>query len=38
MWVVEAGGMNLTKTVQLVAFAVLAASSIALGAAAERRL
>jgi hypothetical protein len=29
--------MNLTKTAQLVAFAVLAVSSVALGAAAERR-
>lgn len=29
--------MNLTKTVQFVAFAALAVSSIALGAAAERR-
>jgi hypothetical protein len=29
--------MNLTKTAQLLAFAVLAASSVALGAAAERR-
>lgn len=29
--------MNLTKTVQLVAFAALAVSSVALGAAAERR-
>lgn len=29
--------MTLTKTVQLVAFAALAVSSVALGAAAERR-
>jgi hypothetical protein len=29
--------MTLTKTAQLVAFAVVAASSIALGASAERR-
>ena len=29
--------MNFTKTVQLVAFAALAVSSVALGAAAERR-
>jgi hypothetical protein len=29
--------MNFTKTAQFVAFAVLAASSIALGAASERR-
>jgi hypothetical protein len=33
----EADGMNFTKTAQLVAFAVIAASSIALGASAERR-
>ena len=33
----EATGMNFTKTAQLVAFAVIAASSVALGAAAERR-
>jgi hypothetical protein len=29
--------MTLTKTAQLIAFAVVAAASIALGAAAERR-
>lgn len=29
--------MNFTKTVQLVAFAALAVSSVALGAASERR-
>jgi hypothetical protein len=33
----EAGGMNFTKTAQLVAFAVLAASSVVVGATAERR-
>ena len=29
--------MTITKTAQLLAFAIIAASSIALGAAAERR-
>lgn len=37
MWPGHAGGMTFTKTAQLVAFAVLAVSSVALGAAAERR-
>ena len=37
MWAGDAGGMNFTKTAQIVAFAMLAASSVALGAAAERR-
>lgn len=37
MWPVQAGGMTFTKTAQLVAFTVLAVSSVALGAAAERR-
>ena len=36
MWLGEAGGMNFTKTAQLVAFAVIAASSV-VGATAERR-
>ena len=37
MWLGEAGGMNLTKTAQLVAFAVIATSSVVIGASAERR-
>lgn len=37
MSLLEALSMNFTKTAQLVAFAVIAVSSVALGAAAERR-
>ena len=37
MWLGEAGGMNFTKTAQLVAFAVLAASSVVIGATAQRQ-
>ena len=37
MWLSEAGGMNFTKTAQLVAFAVIATSSVVIGATAERR-
>ncbi len=37
MWLGEAGDMTFTKTAQLVAFAVIATSSVVIGATAERR-
>jgi hypothetical protein len=37
MWVGDGTAMTLTKSAQVIAFALVAASSIALGAASERR-